>query len=815
MEQKELTMSISRVLTSIGLVLVTVVAAAVLYLHYADLNRYRGDIEALVSDATGRQFNIDGELQLDLFPAPALILEQLSLSNASWSDAPMMAEIDHVSVRVNLWSLVSGPIVVESFKLLEAKLLLETNAEGESNWQFAGADTGAAEAPEADSDSGDTSLPLTIDFAEISQLLITMRQPDADDQIIRVDDFTIKPNASDNLDINATAEVLERPVTLSGQIGSREQLRSLETANFDLDATLGRLDVTVNGVVADLETLTGTSFKAVISTEDIADIVEAAGLSLNLSGPVRLDTDVEQTDGGARVKLAGTLGNINTEATFQIQGQKLDFDTRVGPLDQIAAVFDVTDAGLPTQPVALKGSIGLAEDAVTIQQLTAQLGQAIVDITGTLATGDGTSQLELKASGPSLADLLTTLPAIAFDASAAASLAPSDITLDPLQLTFGDSDLQGSLNVTMAENTTIDATLQSKRLDLKPFQPEPEPEPESVPASDQATAPASEADTEETDESNTEFVFVDEPLPLDSLQQIDADVELSIEQLLTRAIELDNVELDAGLHGGDLKAQLDFITPSGGIAASTLAVTTSGSLPEIQALIQARDIRVNISAAEDLKMDQLPATSITIKLDSRGTTPHTLASRSNGYVLLTQGPGLIDAGFLASASGDLLSQLFSALNPLAKEEKYSNWECSVIRLNIEDGIAELSEFLLQDQKIKIIAGGDIDLHTEKLDLEFNTKPRKGVGVSADMFVTPFVALKGRLASPRVGLNEKGVLLSGGAAVATGGISLLVQGAADRATGGIDQCQNAMAESGQHPPIGSNTGPDSNKPVTSE
>lgn len=803
-------MSIPRVLTGIGLALVAVVAATILYLHYADLNRYRSDIEALVSDATGRQFNINGELQLDLFPAPALILEQLSLSNASWSDAPMMAEIDHVSVRVNLWSLVSGPIVVESFKLIDASLLLETNAEGESNWQFADAEAGATEEPQPDSDSGDTSLPLTIDFAQVSQLLITMRQPDADDQVIRVDDFTLKPNAADNLDISATAEVLERPVTLSGQIGSREQLRSLESANFDLDATLGRLDVTVNGVVADLETLTGTSFKAVISTEDIADIVAAAGLSLNLSGPVRLDTDVAQTDGGATLKLDGTLGNINTQAAIQIQQQKLDFDTTVGPLDQIGAVFDVTDAGLPTQPVALKGTIGLAEDAVTIQQLTAQLGQALVDISGTLATGDGTSQLELKASGPSLADLLTTLPAIAFDASTSAKLSPSDITLDPLHLTFGDSDLQGDLNVTMAENTTIDANLQSKRLNLKPFQSEPEPE--SVPASDQATPPASEADTEvaesETDESNTKFVFVDEPLALDSLQQIDADVELSIEQLLTRAIELDNVELDAGLHDGDLRAQLDFITPNGGVAASTVAVTTSGSLPEIQALIQARDIRVNISAAEDLKMDQLPATSITIKLDSRGTTPHKLASRSNGYVLLTQGPGLMDAGFMASVSGDLLSQLFSALNPMAKEEKYSNWECSVIRLDIEDGIAELSELLLQDQKIKIIAGGDIDLHTEKINLEFNTKPRKGVGVSADMFVTPFVALKGRLVSPRVGLNEKGVLLSGGAAVATGGISLLVQGAADRATGGMDRCKKAMAESGQHPPMDSDTAADS-------
>lgn len=810
-------MSVSRVLTGIGLVLVAAVTAAVLYLHYADLNRYRGDIETLVSDATGRQFSINGELQLDLFPAPALVLEQLSLSNASWSDEPMMAEIDHVSARVNLWSLVSGPIVVESFRLIDATLLLETNAEGLSNWQFTSENASATKEQQPEADSGDSGLPLTIDFAELSQLLITMRQPDADDQLISVADFTIKPNAADNLDINANAQVLERPVTLSGQIGSREQLRSLESANFDLNATLGRLDVSINGVVADLETLTGTSLNAVVTTEDIADIVAAAGLSLNLSGPVRLDTHVEQTDVGATVELEGTVDNINAQGSLQIQGQKLDFDTSVGPLDQIGEVFDVTDAGLPTEPVALKGSIALTQDAVAIKQLNAQLGQALAEITGTLATGDGASKLELKASGPSLADLLTTLPAIAFDASAGASLLPDDITLEPLELTFGDSDLQGSLNVKMADTTAIDATLQSKHLDLKPFQPEPEAEAEPQATNSPETPPLSEAELAEadTDEPNGKYMFVDEPLPLDSLQQLDADLDLSIAQLLTRAIELDNIKLDAALHGGDLKAQLDFITPNGGVAANTLALTTSGSLPELQALMQVRDIRVNLSAAKDIKIDQLPPTSITIKLDSRGTTAHKLASRSNGYVLLTQGPGLMDDGFLANLSGDILSQLFSAINPMAKDDKYSELECSVIRLDIKDGIAELSELLVQDQKIKIIAGGDIDLHTEKLDLEFNTKPRQGVGVSADMFVTPFVALRGRLASPRLGLNEKGVLLSGGAAVATGGISLLVQGAADRASGGMDRCKMSMEKFGQHPAIDSETSPDSAKPATSE
>ena len=49
-----------------------------------------------------------------------------------------------------------------------------------------------------------------------------------------------------------------------------------------------------------------------------------------------------------------------------------------------------------------------------------------------------------------------------------------------------------------------------------------------------------------------------------------------------------------------------------------------------------------------------------------------------------------------------------------------------------------------------------------------------------------------LASPGVGLNKKGVLLSGGAAIMTGGLSFLYQGLGDRASSG-DLCAKTLAE----------------------
>jgi hypothetical protein len=117
-------------------------------------------------------------------------------------------------------------------------------------------------------------------------------------------------------------------------------------------------------------------------------------------------------------------------------------------------------------------------------------------------------------------------------------------------------------------------------------------------------------------------------------------------------------------------------------------------------------------------------------------------------------------------------------------------------LQFNDGVGKLDAMLAQAEKLVIVGGGKVDLKKEKLRIEFNTKPRTGIGVTADMFVTPFVELGGTLVNPRIGLNKSGTVLTGGAAVLTGGLSLLLQGFFDRATAEGDQCGKALAAIGQ-------------------
>lgn len=64
------------------------VVVGVLYLSFADLGWFKPGIESAVAEATGRQlqlggdFDLDLDLDLDILPAPAIVLENVSLPNA-------------------------------------------------------------------------------------------------------------------------------------------------------------------------------------------------------------------------------------------------------------------------------------------------------------------------------------------------------------------------------------------------------------------------------------------------------------------------------------------------------------------------------------------------------------------------------------------------------------------------------------------------------------------------------------------------------------------------------------------------------------
>lgn len=727
-----------RVVIGIASFLVLAVIGLFLYLSLTDFSEYRTDIEEAVSEATGREFRIGGDFTLDIFP-PVFVAENVSWSNADWGSPEPMLSLGHVTLRIDGDSVLFGPLVIEEFLLRDVRVLVEEDGAGRSNWAFEPDPDDEVVEVEVEADGNGAIL---LKHVEIENVAVIRRRPGEDDREYAIARLDVRTTDEDYLQAEAAGRIGDQAVSLRGHAGPVDNLASGRDVDISLEADFGYLAATLNGNTGDLETLDGTTLEARVTSDDIAAVAELLGLPLNGRGPLRAEAAVRAIDGLPFVKFDAGLDNLDAGGSVLVDDNRLTVDVAVSSLPAAGALADID--GLPPGPASAKGDIVIDDGQVGLIDFVVET---------------------------SLASVTTTLNAVFDD---------DRVTLDPFGIRSGESDLSGTLSVRTAEPLQVSGVLRSTLLDLTPL----------TGADQSAGEPAAQAPRQ--DAADDGLVLSDEPLPFDLLNAANMDLALSIGELRNGPMQLRQVEGSVRLAGGTLSLDGGLEIATGGEADASITLASLGDTATLDADFELSGFRPTGEGTGERAIEDIPLLGLSADIESSGNTVHAIAAAANGRIIFTQGPGKVDNRALGLFSSDLITELLTSLNPFAKDEPYSNWECTVLGVELDDGVGTISSMLAQSEKVTIVGGGQVDFNDESLDIGFNTKPRQGVGISADMFLTPFIRLGGTLASPRLALDKKGVLISGGAAVLTGGLSFLVQGAADRATGAEDRCEAALA-----------------------
>ena len=123
-----------RVLAGAAIIVVVLFAVALGIIATVDWSKYAATVQAAVKDATGRELVLGGSVKTGIFP-PRLLIEDVAFGNASWGSRPEMVKAKRVEVRTALLPLLAGSIRLK-VDLVEADLMLETDAKGVGNWEF-------------------------------------------------------------------------------------------------------------------------------------------------------------------------------------------------------------------------------------------------------------------------------------------------------------------------------------------------------------------------------------------------------------------------------------------------------------------------------------------------------------------------------------------------------------------------------------------------------------------------------------------------------------------------------------------------------
>jgi hypothetical protein len=181
---------------------------------------------------------------------------------------------------------------------------------------------------------------------------------------------------------------------------------------------------------------------------------------------------------------------------------------------------------------------------------------------------------------------------------------------------------------------------------------------------------------------------------------------------------------------------------------------------------------------------------VLLALQSEGVSAADLASALGGRITFMAEDARLMNDFIELAGSDLVMETLSKLNPFVREDPSTELVCALAHFDVEEGVMTTSNNLVvETSKMEIVGNGTVDLGTEKIGLTLSPNAKSGIGINVGSLVK-FLKLGGTLAQPRPTADAAGLLKSGaaiGAALSTGGVSILAEGLAKRALNAGSAC----------------------------
>ena len=542
-----------------------------------------------------------------------------------------------------------------------------------------------------------------------------------------------------------------------------------------------------------------------LKTTDTATALALVGVKVdlprvmpaNLSGQVKRSKDttefsnVRGSIGTTKLNVNGTIGDPpnyhNTQLSLDINGSNLE--------EFLAHSVD------KAIPFKIKGTVAQTKTGTQFENLQLQLANIEAKAHGRLGNWENLqgSELTISAQGPNMdaiaAILNRPLPegAVKFDGHLRA--VKDAYHIDRMNAQLGQSNLSGDLKLIQGKPPKLKGQVISTYLDFTLFQDKAKTE--QTPGKTTKGKPVedlTEVDKKVSPKKQRELLFPDTPITLEKFEQIDLDLSIRLVEVvnLWELGPINGITGNILLKGRNLSLSGFEVTGiKGGKLKGDLAIGRDADLTRIDLDITARQIRLGLLAAPGRSPETFPPIDLEAKFIGAGSTYHKLVTSLNGRIKAVQGGGLVHNNKLGIVFSDVFYELFQAVNPLAKTESFTRLNCAVYIINTADAKAEIQAAVIQTDKLTIVGAGIIDLNTEQIDIGYETRPRKGVGISASMFINPYTKLGGSLTKPVIELDPERAAVATGAAVATAGLSFLYKGVWDRYFSSRDPCGDAL------------------------
>ncbi len=378
--------------------------------------------------------------------------------------------------------------------------------------------------------------------------------------------------------------------------------------------------------------------------------------------------------------------------------------------------------------------------------LEAKAGGADISVTGTIHEPLKAKGLDLMVSieGTDLAALGgligASLPNVgAYRVSAKLGDEDAAITIDDLEAQVGESDVKGDIVWVRAEKPSVRAELASSLLVLSDFI--------GAKASKGKAGSEEPAPGEQRARQGDDRIFSDEPLPLEALNAVDAEVTLTAARIVTGGPALSNVTVKLVLEGGKLTMTLATADLAKGRFSADVTVDAGATPALVSAHLSLKDLDL-AALTQEMGLSETVAGKASFEADvtGHGGSVRALMASLAGRTDLVVGESRVRNAYLRILLADATKVL---VGEVGEDTKVN---CAVSRFDINAGRALSRAMVMDTETLTLTGSGEINLATEELDLTLTPKPKE---VSLVNLAVP-LKVTGRLSSPTVLPDPTGV-----------------------------------------------------------
>lgn len=240
------------ILKIIGFLFALVILIGVGAVFMVPKDRIIEEVKIAFKQETGRDLQFSEDVGLSFYPNVGVVLKDVTLSNAEWSDEPVMARIGSADVLLALMPLLEREVIVKRFVLKEPNILLQVNQDNVGNWEFANSSEVADQPQQATDDQkapefSNSQLKLSEIEIVDGRLRYVNATKSVDEEITDVDLVVNAPNLNGRGDIDGSMIYKGETLNLSASLDNLGALTAGDATPASIEVKTEAADLSFEG----------------------------------------------------------------------------------------------------------------------------------------------------------------------------------------------------------------------------------------------------------------------------------------------------------------------------------------------------------------------------------------------------------------------------------------------------------------------------------------------------------------------------------------------------------------------------------------